>query len=161
MTTPARLRPPRPLRASATLVLLAAVTACQSDAAPRVSAIDAATGTAQFKCGPTDDLELTLVVASPTAGDEAAGTLTATLGSERWSALARGERRLDFLPGDSARWCIRDGACESPGRLVFAFDQVDLQDGGMLAGSVEIRIEQRSIALPLRSRVERKAPRCG
>lgn len=141
-------------------LLLLVLAGCRTAGAIGPAEVDATTGTARFQCGPTDDLELALSVSSPTAGDEAAGTLDATLDSQQWSALARGERRLVLAPA-SATWCIRDGACEAPGGLVFEFDRVGLQDGDVLSGSVEIRIEQRTISLPLRARVQRPEQRCG
>lgn len=154
--------PPALQRASAlALVLAATLTGCQSHGSESTTAATSASTSARFRCGPTDDVELTLVVPAPKSEAEAAGTLDVSIGSEHWTALQRGERRLDFAPGDAARWCMGEGRCEQPARLVFAFDRVSLEHGGELAGDVEIQLGQRTVSLPVKARVERSSQRCG
>ena len=143
------------------LALLAAVAACQSVAgAPAVAA------SARFQCGPTDDVELALVIPAPASTDEAHGVLHVTLGSEQWLTLRGGAKTLtvvvgDSIPAESARWCMSEDDCETPDRLEFAFERASLQPQGELAGSVEIHKGHTSVALPVNVRVEANPHRCG
>jgi hypothetical protein len=145
--------------------LAMAVTAAIALAAGCQSAPGAALspGTAEFRCGPTDDVELVISVATPPSDEGPPSRLTAVIGSEQWQALARGERRLLLEEATASQWCRgADAGCEAPQRLVFAFTRADVQDGGHLDGSVEIHLTgARIVHLPVQAPVVRRHPRCG
>ena len=143
------------------LALFAMVAACQS-----VAGTPAVAASARFQCGPTDDVELALVIPAPVSSDESHGVLHVTLGSEQWSTLRGGAKTLtvimgDSIPAESARWCMSQSDCETPDRLEFAFERASLQPEGELVGSVEIHKGRTSVALPVDVRVEANPHRCG
>ncbi|QSX79812.1 hypothetical protein [Agrilutibacter solisilvae] len=138
-------------------VVLAAI-GCQSASGAR-----APLGAAQFRCGPTDDVELVVSVATPPDDQVAQSRLVAVIGSEHWRALERGERRLELSDAAASQWCSgAQAACEAPAGLVFEVSQSDLRDGGVLEGAVEVRLaDQRTVHLPFRAPVARQQARCG
>jgi hypothetical protein len=150
-----------PFRASGLVLGFLATPACQSHGSPSAAAGTVASTSVRFQCGPTDDVELAMVVAAPGSADESAGMLSVTLGSGQWRRLERGERRLEVAPGESARWCMTGDDCKQPERLVFAFDRVSLAPGGEVAGEVEVQLDRRSVSLPVIGRVVGNSQRCG